>query len=107
MTYADRAENLAGSSIFGKNSMEYSRSLTALAILRQKFGQYKLAMKYMKQALAIAKSLHDEDSMEVKKAENNLQGLQRYLGVLEAAKKNNISMDELNEGVEGYKKEEL
>jgi|ERR1712130_680345 len=107
MTYADRAEALAGSSIFGKNTMEYSRSLTALSILRQKFGQYKMATKLMKQALAIAKSLHAEDSIEVRKAENNLQGLQRYLGVLEAAKKNNISLDELNKGVPSYKKDEL
>jgi len=95
--YLERARELAISE-YGKESMEFVETLNALGTLQEMVGAADEGIQTFKEALSITEELFDEDSVEVKKARSNLEGIERHIGVKNAAKEAKIPLEKLNEG---------
>merc|ERR1712150_15250 len=103
--YLDRAQELAVNE-YGKQSMEYVETLNALATLQEMIGLPDEGVQTFKDALNITEQLFDEDSVEVRKAKSNVEGILRHIGVKNAARDAKIPIEDLTKG-DMYGKMEL
>lgn len=92
--YLEAAQDLAITE-YGKESMEYVETLNADANLREMIGLPDEGVKKFEEALTIVSTMFDQDSEEVRKAKKNLEGINRHIGVMAAAKEANVSVEEL------------
>merc|ERR1719445_1656577 len=95
LTYIKKAKKITVT-LHGQQSQEYAKCLTALAIVREKMDEDEIAISLMTEARDIILDLSDdEDSVEVNKAQSNLEGLSRHVGVKRSARESNIEMEDL------------